>query len=91
MSIDTSPFPKDNPVHSRITSSPPPSLHSVMCLFVSVKRGLCVPINTPGRRGTPRGTCLKPLLRTHVSRMFETEMNHLPTHCDDFRAGMAEW
>ena len=69
--------------------SPPPSLHSVMRLGVPVRRCLCVPINTPGWRGTLQGTSLKPLPKTQVSRFFETEINII-VHYDDFQSGEGE-
>ena len=60
-----------------------------MRLGVPVRRCLCVPINTPGWRGTLQGTSLKPLPKTQVSRFFETEINII-VHYDDFQSGEGE-
>ena len=56
-----------------------------MRLGVPVRRGLCVPINTPGWRGTLQGTSLKPLPKTPVSRFVKTEINII-LHYDDFQS-----
>ena len=60
-----------------------------MRLGVPVRRGLCVPINTPGWRGTLQGTSLKPLPKTQVSRFFETEINII-VHYDNFQSREGE-
>ena len=60
-----------------------------MRLGVPVRRCLCVPINTPGWRGTLQGTSLKPLPKTQVSRFFETEINII-VHYDGFQSGEGE-
>ena len=66
---------------------PPPIATFRHVTFVPVKRCLCVPINTPGWRGTLQGTTLKPLPKTQVYKLFETEINNLLEHRDDFQSG----